>query len=82
MLSSSPYHKISCCLTMEVIKAYFLVLLFITRLISFSCLFIIWTYLRNKSPAMQTLKDEMIKEVIQSSIFMILSVDPIMIRQR
>ena len=72
----------SCYLTMDVIKACLLVLLFISRVLSFISLLIIWTYLRKKSPAMQTLKDEMIKEVIQSSILMILSVDPIMIRQR
>ena len=43
-------------------------LLFVIRGISFLMLYIIWSYLRNKAPAMQTLRDEMIKELIISLI--------------
>ena len=43
-------------------------LLFVIRGISFLMLYIIWSYLRNKPPAMQTLRDEMIKELIISLI--------------
>ena len=43
-------------------------LLFVIRSISFLMLYIIWSYLRKKALAMQTLRDEMIKELIISLI--------------
>ena len=50
-------------------------LLFVIRSISFLMLYIIWSYLRNKALAMQTLRDEMIKELIISLIPLTLSSD-------
>ena len=50
-------------------------LLFVIRIISFLLLYIIWRYLRNKALAMQTLRDEMIKELIISLIPLTLSSD-------
>ena len=67
---------------MDVAKTFVLILLFLIRVFSFSSLYIIWTYLRNKSPAMQTLKDEMMTEIIWSSVLMTTSVDLVWIRLR
>ena len=53
---------------MDTTKLSLLGLLFVIRGISFLMLYIIWSYLRNKAPAMQTLRDEMIKELIISLI--------------
>ena len=53
---------------MDTTKLSLLGLLFVIRGISFLTLYIIWSYLRNKAPAMQTLRDEMIKELIISIV--------------
>ena len=53
---------------MDTTKLSLLGLLFVIRCISFLMLYIIWSYLRNKAPAMQTLRDEMMKELIISLI--------------
>ena len=53
---------------MDTTKLSLLGLLFVIRGISFLMLYIIWSYLKNKAPAMQTLRDEMIKELIISLI--------------
>ena len=53
---------------MDTTKLCLLGLLFVIRGISFLMLYIFWSYLRNKAPAMQTLRDEMIKELIISLI--------------
>ena len=50
-------------------------LLFVIRSISFLMFYIIWSYLRKKALAMQTLRDEMIKELIISLIPLTLSTD-------
>ena len=50
-------------------------LLFVIRSISFLMLYNIWSYLRKKVLAMQTLRDEMIKELIISLIPLTLSSD-------
>ena len=50
-------------------------LLFAIRSISFLMFYIIWSYLRKKALAMQTLRDEMIKELIISLIPLTLSTD-------
>ena len=50
-------------------------LLFAIRSISFLMFYIIWSYLRKKLLAMQTLRDEMIKELIISLIPLTLSTD-------
>ena len=60
---------------MDTTKLSLLGLLFVIRGISFLMLYIIWSYLRNKAPAMQTLRDEMIKELIISLIPLTLSSD-------
>ena len=67
---------------MDVAKAFALVILILIRVLSFSSLYIIWTYLRNKSPAMQTMKDEMMKEIIWSSVLLTTLVDLVWIRLR
>ena len=77
---ASIHKYFSCFATMEAIKASLLFLLFVIRLFSFASFFIILTYLKNKSPAMQTLKDEMMKEVIWSSLSMTMSLDFVWIR--
>ena len=61
--------------TMEAIQVFFICLLFCIRFLSLSLFFMIWSYLRNKSLNMQTLKDEMIKEVIWSSLPMTIGND-------
>ena len=43
-------------------------LLLFVRIVSFFVLYIIWSYLRNKLLAMQTLKDELIKELIMALV--------------
>ena len=53
---------------MDTTKLSLLGLLFVIRGISLLMLYIIWSYLRNKGPAMQTLRDEMIKELIISLV--------------
>lgn len=53
---------------MDTTKLSLFGLLFVIRGISFLTLYIIWSYLRNKAPAMQTLRDEMIKELIISIV--------------
>ena len=50
-------------------------LLFVIRSISFLMFYIIWSYLRKKALAMQTLRDEMIKELIISLVPLTLSSD-------
>ena len=57
-----------------VLTSLFGLLLFV-RLISFFMLYIIWSYLKNKVLAMQTLKDELIKEVIMALVPLTLSTD-------
>ena len=53
---------------MDAIKLSLYGLLFVIRSISFLLLYIIWSYFRKKALAMQTLRDEMIKELIISLI--------------
>ena len=60
---------------MDTAKLSLLGLLFVIRGISFFVLYVIWSYLKNKAPAMQTLRDEMIKELIISLIPLMLSSD-------
>ena len=60
---------------MEAIIISLLCLLYFIRFLSLALLFMIWSYLRSKSLAMQTLKDEMIKEVIWSSLPMTIAND-------
>ena len=60
---------------MDTTKLSLFGLLFVIRSISFLMLYIIWSYLRNKALAMQTLRDEMIKELIISLIPLTLSSD-------
>ena len=60
---------------MDTTKLSLFGLLFVIRSISFLMLYIIWSYLRNKPLAMQTLRDEMIKELIISLIPLTLSSD-------
>ena len=60
---------------MDTTKLSLFGLLFVIRSISFLMLYIIWSYLRNKVLAMQTLRDEMIKELIISLIPLTLSSD-------
>ena len=60
---------------MDTSKLSLLGLLFVIRCISFLTLYIIWSYLKNKAPAMQTLRDEMIKELIISLIPLMISSD-------
>ena len=60
---------------MDTTKLSLFGLLFVIRAISFLMLYIIWSYLRNKALAMQTLRDEMIKELIISLIPLTLSSD-------
>lgn len=64
---------------MEVVEVFLLVTLFAIRVISLTLLYIIWSYLKKKSPVLQTLKDEMIKEVIWSSHPLNISLDLIFI---
>ena len=60
---------------MEAIEVCLICLLFCIRFLSLTLLFMIWSYLRNKSLNMQTLKDEMMKEVIWSSLPMTIAND-------
>ena len=60
---------------MDTAKLSLLGLLFVIRGLSFFVLYVIWSYLKNKAPAMQTLRDEMIKELIISLIPLMLSSD-------
>ena len=60
---------------MDTAKLSLLGLLFVIRGISFFVIYVIWSYLKNKAPAMQTLRDEMIKELIISLIPLMLSSD-------
>ena len=60
---------------MDTTKLSLFSLLFVIRSISFLMLYIIWSYLRNKALAMQTLRDEMIKELIISLIPLMLLSD-------
>ena len=60
---------------MDTTKLSLFGLLFVVRSISFLMLYIIWSYLRNKALAMQTLRDEMVKELIISLIPLTLSSD-------
>ena len=60
---------------MDTTKLSLFGLLIIIRSLSFLTIYIIWSYLRNKPLAMQTLRDEMIKELIISLIPLTLSSD-------
>ena len=60
---------------MDTEKILFLVILFLIKGMGLFLLYIIWSYLKSKTPAMETLMDEMIKELIMALILFTITID-------